>query len=140
MFYLEYKLFKVVTYLIIMDRMELKLGDSFQTLSEARNTINRSQLDDGLSYRVYKSDSKRYIINCRNTTCPFKIRASKTRKDLYFVVTIFIQHSCSPTTHYNSKARSSLQYLLDHHRAAVINDRNISISNNLLSYSYSIIH
>jgi hypothetical protein len=40
MFYLEYTLFKVVTYLIIMDRTELKLGDSFQTLSEARDIIN----------------------------------------------------------------------------------------------------
>jgi hypothetical protein len=118
---------------------ELKLSDSFPTIQEAKDTINRYQLDNGLSYKVYKSDSKRYIINCRNTTCPFKIRASKTRKDLYFVVTIFIQHSCSPATYYNSKARSSLQYLLDHHRAAVINDWNISISNNLLSYSCSIV-
>lgn len=109
-------------------RAELKLGDSFQTITKARDAINRYQLDNGLSYKVYKSDSKRYIIVCRNTACNFKIRASKTRKDLYFVITIFILHSCSPVTHYNSKARSSLGYLIDHHRAAVINDRNISIS------------
>ncbi|KFY98034.1 hypothetical protein V500_01815 [Pseudogymnoascus sp. VKM F-4518 (FW-2643)] len=106
--------------------LELKLGDSFQTLIEARNAINRYQLDNGLSYKVYKSDSTRYIITCRNTACDFKIRASKTRKDLYFVVTIFVLHTCSPITHYNSKARSSLQYLLEHHRAAIINNRNIS--------------
>ena len=108
------------------NRSELKLGDSFKTLIEAKDTINRYQLNLGLSYHVYKSDSKRYIITCRNTACSFKIRASKTRKDLYFVVTVFIQHTCSPITHYNSKARSSLQYLLKHHRAAIINSQNIS--------------
>jgi hypothetical protein len=40
---------------------ELKLGDTFQSLSEAKTAINRYQLDLGLSYQVYKSDSMRYI-------------------------------------------------------------------------------
>jgi hypothetical protein len=90
-----------------MNTTQLKLGDSFETIKAAKDAINRSQLDNGLSYHVHKSDSKRYIITCRNpAACNFKIRASKTRKDLYFVVTILVEHSCSPATHYSGRARN----------------------------------
>lgn len=104
---------------------ELKLRDSFQTLIKVKNAINCYQLNNRLLYKVYKSDSKYYIITCCNIACSFKIRALKTCKDLYFVVTILVPHSCSYITHYNSKARSSLQYLLKHYRAAIINNQNI---------------
>jgi hypothetical protein len=106
--------------------MDLKLGDSFETIVQAHVAIIRWLLDYGYSYGFYKSDSKRYIVDCRDETCDFKIRASRTYKDLRFVVTIIVQHTCSPAIHYKSRAKNGIRYLVDHHRAAVIDDRNIT--------------
>lgn len=40
----------------------LLINDLFSTIKEARDTIIRYILDKGESYKVYKSDSHRYII------------------------------------------------------------------------------
>ena len=40
----------------------LAIGDKFSNIQEAQDAINRSILDDGESYKVYKSDSKYYIL------------------------------------------------------------------------------
>ncbi len=41
------------------------LHDTFVSIVEAHEAINRYVLDDGESYQVYKSDSKRYILILR---------------------------------------------------------------------------
>jgi MuDR family transposase len=50
------------------------LYNTFASTAEAREAINRYVLDDGESYRVYKSDSKRYILICKDKSCSFEIR------------------------------------------------------------------
>jgi hypothetical protein len=53
----------------------VSLYDTFACIREAREAINRHVLDDGESYQVYKSDSKRYILVYKDKSCSFEIRA-----------------------------------------------------------------
>ena len=74
------------------------INDLFPTIEEARDTINCHVLDEGESYKVYKSDSRHYIIICKEAACKFRIRASLLKKK-GIVITILIPHSCSPANH-----------------------------------------
>ena len=49
------------------------LYDTFASIAEAREAINRYVLDNSESYQVYKSDSKRYILVCKDKSCSFII-------------------------------------------------------------------
>ena len=40
----------------------LEVGQAFATIKEAREAINRHVINDGELYKVYKLDSKRYIL------------------------------------------------------------------------------
>jgi hypothetical protein len=103
----------------------LSINDLFPTIEEARDAINRHVLDEGESYKVYKSDSRRHIIICKETACKFRIRASLLKKK-GVVITVLSAHSCSPATHYKNKQSSSLWFLKDHHRASIIDDRTLT--------------
>ena len=85
----------------------VSINDLFPTIEEARDTINRHVLDEGESYKVYKSNSCRHIIICKETACKFRIRASLLKKE-GVVITILNAYSCSPTTYYKNKQSSSL--------------------------------
>ena len=74
----------------------------FPTIEEARDTINRYVLDEEESYKVYKSDSRYYIIVYKDPTCKFRIRASLLKKK-GVVITILTTYSYSPTNHYKNK-------------------------------------
>jgi hypothetical protein len=78
----------------------LAVNDLFSSIEKARDAINRHVLDEGQSYRMYKSDCRRYIIICKDPVCKFRIRAS-LRKKKGVVITILIPYSCSPASHYN---------------------------------------
>ena len=49
------------------------LNDTFATIAEAREAINRHVLNDGESYKVYKTDTKRHILLCKDKSCSFTI-------------------------------------------------------------------
>jgi hypothetical protein len=71
MFMLVYnKFYNKTLYFVTM----VALYDTFASIVEAREAINRHVLDDSKSYRVYKSDSKRYILVCKDKSCSFEIR------------------------------------------------------------------
>jgi hypothetical protein len=103
----------------------LAVGDKFPNIQEAREAINRSVLDHGESYRVYKSDSKRYILQCKDMSCTFSIRAAFSKK-IGVSITKISPYSCRPTVHYENKKSSSLWFLKEHHRATVLDNRNIT--------------
>ena len=121
----------------------LAINDLFPTIKDARDAINRHVLDEGESYRVLKSDSRRYIIVCKDLTCKFRIRASLLKKK-GVVITILVPHSCSPIIHYKNKQSSALWYLKDYYRASLVNDRTLTLAqiqatellrfNNTISY------
>jgi zinc finger SWIM domain-containing protein 3 len=101
----------------------ISIGDEFTSIEEARRAIRESIIDDGESYAFLKSDQKRFIIICKAVGCKFRIRASKTKKGVK--ITIKTLHTCIPATHYNSRPAHSIWYLKDHHRASVIDNRDI---------------
>src|SRR5580700_6030160 len=103
----------------------IALHDTFASIAEAREAVNRYVLDDGESYRVYKSDSKRHILVCKDKSCSFQIRAWCTKKTSV-TITQMKSHSCCPTVHYKNKQASSLWYLKDYHCASVVDNRDIT--------------
>jgi hypothetical protein len=56
------------------------LHNTFASIVEACKAINRHVLDNSKSYQVYKSDTKRHILICKNKSCSFIIRAWCTKK------------------------------------------------------------
>jgi len=76
---------------------------------------------------VDKSDKKRFSIKCKERGCGFGIRVSKSSKEIVSI-TIFKLHTCSPAVHYNNRQAHLVSYLIKHHRAAIINNRKITIA------------
>jgi hypothetical protein len=50
------------------------LYDTFSSIAKAREAINCHVLNNSESYRVYKSDSKRHILVCKDKSYSFEIR------------------------------------------------------------------
>jgi hypothetical protein len=73
------------------------------------------------------SDKKRFIIKCKSDGCGFRVRATK-HANKTSSITVFDLHTCSPVTHYKSKQSQSVAYLAPHHRASVIDNRNITVA------------
>jgi hypothetical protein len=121
----------------------VKLGDTFPSVATARDAIKLAVTDDGESYTTLKSDKKRYVIGCKDSSCKFSIRATLSTKELV-AITVYEPHSCSPAIHYKSRTSQSIRYLCEHHRAAVVDNRKITAAqiraderlrfNNVISY------
>jgi hypothetical protein len=58
------------------------LHNTFATIAKAREAINRHVLDNGESYQIYKTDTKRHILLCKDKSCSFTIRAWCTKKQV----------------------------------------------------------
>ena len=78
------------------------INDVFFTIKDAQDVINRYVLDEGESYKVYKSDSRRHIIIYKDLTYKFRIRAFLLKKKGAFI-TILITYSCSLANYYKNK-------------------------------------
>ena len=102
----------------------LAVGDAFSNIQEAQEAKNRSVLNEE-SYKVYKSDSKCHILQYKDQTCIFSIRAAFTKKK-GVIITKINAHSCRPTVHYKNRQHSALWFLKEHHCTAVFDNRNIS--------------
>jgi hypothetical protein len=98
-------------------------------------------LDEGESYKTEKSDKQRFVIVCKDDNCKFRIRAAVSEKEVVSI-TVFKPHSCSPAIYYKSWQSQSTKYLMNHHCAAVIDNRNITAkqiqSNERLQYNNTI--
>ena len=105
----------------------VNVRDQFDSMVEARDAVRRFILDDGESYGYgpgSKSDKKRTIMTCKETTCKFRIRIIAGKKGVK--VTKMLPHTCTPATHYKSKPVHSMWYLKEHHRASIIDNRDIT--------------
>ena len=108
----------------------VQVGNTFETMAEARTAITRFLLDAGQSYKVYKGDSNRYILICKTKSdCSFKIRATHSKKREAALITIVEPHSCSPIVHFENKHASAVSYLMNRHRASVVNNKVITLGN-----------
>src|SRR5277367_2776458 len=122
----------------------MQLGDRFQCIETTRDAVKAFVLDRGESYKTVSSDKKRYIIECKDKGCSFRIRATLYKKAgaTPVSITVLVLYSCSPAIHYKSKQAYSMEYLALHHRASVIDNRSITIaqirSNERLHFSNEI--
>jgi hypothetical protein len=119
----------------------MKVGDEFDSIDDAKKAIHTYLLDRGESWKFKNSDSKWYTIVCKDSVCMFRVRVTLSKKGMA-KITKFDEHSYSPTTHYNHKPAHLVNYLIDHHRASIIDNRKITIaqirSNERLYYSNNI--
>jgi hypothetical protein len=91
-------------------------NDLFSTMEEARKAINRHVLLEGESYKVYKSDRRRHIVVCKDSTCKFRIRASFPKKkalpslflSTILVAQLFTTKISSPLPYSSSRAITAL--------------------------------
>jgi hypothetical protein len=119
------------------------LYNTFASIAKACEAINCYVLDDSKSYQVYKSDSKRHILVCKDKSCSFIIRVWCTKKT-GVTITQLKPHICCLTVYYKNKQTSALWFLKDYHRASVVDNRDITPAqiqsdkqlqfNNILSY------
>ena len=89
----------------------VQLNDQFQSIDAARDAIKAYVLDQGESYTTVASDQKRYIIACKDAACKFRIRATRSKKEVV-AITVFKPHSCSLAVHYKSKQSQLVCYLI----------------------------
>jgi hypothetical protein len=103
----------------------LAIGTQFDTVAKAREAIIRYVLDRGESYVCGKSDKKRYYVKCNS--CEFFIGAAERSNGV--IIYRNDPHTCSPDTHYErgKKQAGNKRYTAPHHKAAVIDNRNITI-------------
>jgi hypothetical protein len=103
-----------------------KLDDHFETMDEVKTIIKAAILDAGQSFRVYKSDSTRYLLHCKAKGCPFNVWIIYSKRTELATVTKYDEHECSPAIHYSNHAASSVKYLKDYHQASVIDNNDIT--------------
>jgi hypothetical protein len=113
----------------------MELGDRFESIEAACEAVKAFILDQGESFRTVASDKTRYILRCKDKPCSFRIRATLHKKDSKIgrtttpvSITRLKPHTCSPATHYSTKQSQSVEYLVGHHRASVIDNRNITVA------------
>src|ERR1700728_3634886 len=104
-----------------MNAPAMRQGTQFESINAAKEAISQHVLNNGESFKAVKSDQKRFVICCKDKDCGFRIRAAKNTKGVVSI-TIFNPHSCSPAVHYNNSRSQSVRYLIEHHRAAIINN------------------
>ena len=105
--------------------MESLLGQEFETISKARDTIKSIIIDAGLSYKKLKSNHMCYLLVCKDNTCmlayffymivlkyigSFRIRASYLRRLGITRITIYKPHTCSFVTHTNFRQSNAVSY------------------------------
>jgi hypothetical protein len=112
----------------------MQLGDQFESIDAACKRVKAFVLDQGESFLTVASNKKRYIIRCKEKPCDFWIQATLYKKKKIgrtttpVSITCLKPHTCNPATHYKSKQSQSVEYLAGHHRASIINNRNITIA------------
>jgi MuDR family transposase len=89
----------------------VNVNDQFKSIAAARSAITKFVLDQGESYKLVASDKKRYIICCKDSQCKFRIRATRSAKEVVSI-TIMEPHTCSPAIHYKSKQHQSVYSLI----------------------------
>ncbi|KAL1991481.1 hypothetical protein VTN49DRAFT_4789 [Thermomyces lanuginosus] len=111
-----------------------EVGSVFPNMDAARAELKRVTIERGLSYKRHQHDHRRYVVVCTDKTgcCSFRLRFTIDQRTGKARTTISVPHSCSPDTHRDWRASSSVDYLSQAHRdlaedksasAATIRDR-----------------
>lgn len=94
----------------------LAVSMTFSSLNAAKDALLRHTVSRGESYKRYKQTATCYIVICHSKDCSYRVQFILKKAD--WVVTIYIEHVCSPETHNNWKSAQSVEYLIVNHVAA----------------------
>ncbi|XP_058787050.1 uncharacterized protein LOC131661500 [Vicia villosa] len=79
--------------------VDLYEGMEFEDKEECVAAMQHWHITNNLDYWVYKSDTKRYVIKCKNPTCKFKCRASVRKKNSKWMIgKLSGPHVCTTTS------------------------------------------
>lgn len=122
----------------------ITISQSFSSLAAAKAAIKQAISEQHESFVIDYSDKTRFRVICPQrlqSNCDFQVRATDSRKH-GVTITHTKPHTCSPATHFQARNTQTVQFLLPHHRASVIDNPRISIkqiqSNERLQFSNKI--
>ncbi|XHG07747.1 hypothetical protein AWENTII_013014 [Aspergillus wentii] len=92
-------------------------GMIFPSIQEAREALLTHTVAAHESYRVYKSDARRYMTRCRSRDCDYMVRITWRKKRCEAYVSIYKPHTCSPDTHDNWRPAASINYLVPNYQS-----------------------
>ncbi|KAF4237542.1 hypothetical protein CNMCM6805_006873 [Aspergillus fumigatiaffinis] len=96
-----------------------EVGMIYPSMEEAREALLCHTIAKHESYRVYKSDARRYMTRCRNRDCNYMVRVSWRKKRCEAFVSMYKPHTCSPDTHGNWRPAASVNYLAPTYQSLV---------------------
>jgi hypothetical protein len=106
--------------------MTLQIGTTFPNISSAKEAIKFYVSNASESWKTAYSDKTRFDIVCRTLrSCKFRIRASDSKKKGVHITHLKL-HTCSPASHFGASNMNSLEYIIPHHRAAVVDNPKIT--------------
>ena len=107
----------------------ITISQSFSSLAAAKAAIKQAISEQHESFVIDYSDKTRFRVICPQrlqSNCDFQVRATDWRKH-GVTITHTKPHTCSPATHFQARNTQTVQFLLPHHRASVIDNPRISI-------------
>ena len=108
--------------------IELEVGHIWDNLTTAKEDVKAWILDRGESYKVYRSNKSRMILECpKKEICNFYVRISVSKKlsgSKCSLVT-YVPHACPPITHQNFSERNSKWYIARNHGRSIMRNRRI---------------
>lgn len=104
----------------------LELGQKFPSVASGKQAINEYIVNQGWSYRTFKSDSKRcWVLVCRQAkeqSCTFRIRLS-IHKNEEIELSVLEAHTCPHSVHHNFRLPNSIKMISSNARnLALITD------------------
>ena len=113
----------------------LFIGQEWDSIAEAKQTVRQWLREQGLSFKTLQDGPKRWILTCKEqytSGCTFRIRVNKgnIKGQTWAKLSILHPHTCSSSTHYDSKAsRSAKSVGLDlYYKAILLDDPNLKPS------------
>ncbi len=108
---------------MVLINYEISEGTVYPTLEDGKEAVFQAMVARGESLRVKKSEKKKWVAICRDKDCFFRVRVSDVKGT--GVITISRGHICPPETHADWPYARSVRFLSQHHREAVVDNRNI---------------
>lgn len=113
------------------DPNTLTVGQKFENMNTARETITLDGIATGLALKVTHSDSKRYMAICREQDslgCPFAVRVTSKGHGEEAQIRKLIHHTCDFTQHKEWKRSNSAKLLAKRHEDMIRSDLTIKPS------------
>ena len=95
-----------------MSQHTIEIGNTWTSIAEGKDAVLHWAVKNGLSFQVKKSDKDKWLAICRDPhLCDFRVRIIASIKLQAAKLTVFVPHTCPPSTHYGWRATNSVKVL-----------------------------